>query len=449
MNINLHLQRGEYSIMENRNETYNITSVLVYLIGTDEKNLLFYKEKKPLLFEKLYKHKAATAIRLLNTIRSNLMLYYSETDEQLIYQMIPLYKQNRYKTEINRLRELGIDIIKPNSKCDTYLDGINKEITKLLSEIKTLFPEWLKWSYIKELFIMPDIKKSRIKFTNQTHLYPYRLYINWQPSDEGNVLRNDAKFVKILYEKHGEQFKDLNKVYDISHDVETNIYDFIDRHSTINVVVDCENSDALKLASVLTQLDATELKKINKIVLIDDINTAPTWEYLSKISKIPTEHIVIPRINTNKSLVDIKICIEVTRSHYKENVEAFILLSSDSDFWGLISALPDADFIVMLEREKCGKDIIRALDENKTYYCFIDDFCTGNINKFKDIILTDNLKTKLQLLIQTNLNDIFDEIIAYCRLNLSKQERNEFFKKYKSKIRFKIDQNGNMTITLE
>ena len=57
MNINLHLQRGEYSIMENRNETYNITSVLVYLIGTDEKNLLFYKEKKPLLFEKLYKHK--------------------------------------------------------------------------------------------------------------------------------------------------------------------------------------------------------------------------------------------------------------------------------------------------------------------------------------------------------------------------------------------------------
>lgn len=45
---------------------------------------------------------------------------------------------------------------------------------------------------------------------------------------------------------------------------------------------------------------------------------------------------------------------------YKNDVDSFVIVSSDSDYWGLISSLPDAHFLVMIEREKCGPDIRSA-----------------------------------------------------------------------------------------
>ena len=49
-----------------------------------------------------------------------------------------------------------------------------------------------------------------------------------------------------------------------------------------------------------------------------------------------------------------------------ENIP-FILLSSDSDFWGVIFSLPDAGFLVMAEKSKCGIDILNALENDGTY----------------------------------------------------------------------------------
>ena len=44
------------------------------------------------------------------------------------------------------------------------------------------------------------------------------------------------------------------------------IYEFIDDNETIQLVVDCENSDPFKLASVLKQLDKDSIQTIQKIV---------------------------------------------------------------------------------------------------------------------------------------------------------------------------------------
>ena len=56
----------------------------------------------------------------------------------------------------------------------------------------------------------------------------------------------------------------------------------------------------------------------------------------------PVEHMMIERVKQNKSLVDVMLISRTCQEHYKNNVDSFILVSSDSDYWGLISSLQDA-----------------------------------------------------------------------------------------------------------
>lgn len=57
--------------------------------------------------------------------------------------------------------------------------------------------------------------------------YPYQMYINWKPMDEGNILFNDKKFVTLLYQWHHDVFTEYSRVSDAGAFVKNNIYDFI------------------------------------------------------------------------------------------------------------------------------------------------------------------------------------------------------------------------------
>ena len=73
---------------------------------------------------------------------------------------------------------------------------------------------------------------------------------------------------------------------------------------------------------------------------------------------------------------------------YKNDVDSFVIVSSDSDYWGLISSLPDAHFLVMIEREKCGPDMKEALADSGIFYCYLDDFYSGNSEDIKKQVLS-------------------------------------------------------------
>ena len=77
---------------------------------------------------------------------------------------------------------------------------------------------------------------------------------------------------------------------------------------------------------------------------------------------------MIERIKQNKSLVDIKLTALACKEHYQNEVNSFVIVSSDSDYWGLISSMPDAGFLVMIEREKCGPDMKTALADTGVFY---------------------------------------------------------------------------------
>ena len=165
------------------------------------------------------------------------------------------------------------------------------------------------------------------------------MYIHWKPQQAGLILTSDTKLLSVLYEQHNDTFNDYTKLHDVAEPVKTSIYNFIDAAGSVAIAVDCENSDPFKLYSVIKGLDADEMAKINKLSLYDDANTTFAWDWLGKYLHIPVEHIEVERVVGHKSLVDIKMAVCVSRDYYENRIDSFILFSSDSDFWGLISSM--------------------------------------------------------------------------------------------------------------
>jgi len=355
---------------------------------------------------------------------------------------------------MQQLNEDGITFIKKSStKLCHHIIEINRLISDRINNCKNLFPIWINWQYIKELFVMPNglteagtKVAADIYYANLSY-YPYQVYMNWVPMDEGNVLYNDKKFATLLYQWHNDAFTEYSKVSDAGAFV--NIYDFVDESEKTVVVVDCENSDPYKLCATLRNLDNEVMQKISRIILFDDVHTASAWRILEAFIKIPVEHIMIERLKQNKSLVDIKLTARACQEHYQKQVDSFVIVSSDSDYWGLISSMPDARFLVMIEREKCGPDMKAALADTGIFYCYLDDFYSGNSEGIKLNALFKEMYRWIDNTVHLNVNDMLDAALRNTRIEMSPAERKQFYEKHIRNMTLVIDQNGNVTIALK
>ena len=246
-----------------------------------------------------------------------------------------------------------------------------------------------------------------------------------------------------------DYFTDLSKVSDAGNLTKASIYKFLDKGERVVVVVDCENSDPYKLYATLNNLNQEALlNKICKIILYDDIHTTSAWKILERFTQIPIEHVLIERIKENKSLVDIRLTTGTCREYYQNNVDSFILVSSDSDYWGLISAMPEVRFFVMVESEKCSPTIKNALINAGISYCYIDDFCTGNSNDIKVAAVLREVRQKLDQAFHLNVRDILDEACRATRADMTTAEKNQFYDKYIKTMHVDISPNGEATIVL-
>ena len=103
---------------------------------------------------------------------------------------------------------------------------------------------------------------------------------------------------------------------------------------------------------------------------------------------------------------------------YKNDVDSFVIVSSDSDYWGLISSLPDAHFLVMIEREKCGPDMKEALADSGIFYCYLDDFYSGNSEDIKKNALFKEMYRWIDNSVHLNPTEralsVIDEVQTVC-----------------------------------
>ena len=442
-----------------KDSTYEIVSKVAYLIGVPLRIFENEHEAPQMdVYQRLEKDKNARIIRNLCIIRTEIERNFKKINDKMRTEYKSLLSMPEYvsASAINALTADGINFIKKSS---TQLSGhiveINRIISDRINNCKGLFPLWLNWQYVRELFIMPNglsekgSKDAAAVYYESLSFYPYQVYINWRPYDAGNILYNDKKFVTLLYEWDNDEFTEYSKVSDAGTYVKGNIHDYINDGEQVVVVVDCENSDPYRLSATLRGLDRAYLDKINSIILFDDVHTASAWSILEQFTHIPVEHITIERIKQNKSLVDIKLTARACQEYYENKVDSFIIVSSDSDYWGLISSLPKARFLVMIEREKCGPDMKAALVDSGIFYCYLDDFYTGDSEELKMNALFREMRNYMARAVRLNVNAMLDDALRSTRITMPPSERKQFYDKYIKTLQLVIDDNGDVSLAIK
>ena len=436
-------------------DTKEVVTTISYLIGVRKDILeLNFAECKDTL-DKLYADREATVIRYLCKLRTALLQHFKKTDNAMHYDLKNLTSLDWYdKDNIKQLEKWGFTIIQANYRAEKYMYDFTKLINENIDKCSRLFYDWIVWDYIRDLFFIPKYQKAGVlkdefaKYMGNIQHYPFQMFIHWQPADRGNIIYTDRKFLKVIYEMHGDTFTDFTKYRDADDETRNNIYNFIDNAEKTAIAVDCENSNPFKLYSVLKGLNPEELAKIEKITLYDDPNTTAGWDWLSKFTQIPVEHIEIDRVTDRKSLVDVRMTASVVTDFYRDGITSFIIVSSDSDYWGLIESLPNAHFLVMYEYEKIGTAIKSALTQHGIYYCSIDDFCTAATEDMKKAVLFAELEKHLPTLYGESPMELTQQLYEATRVTATKKEMENFCNRFVKTLKLKIV-DGNFTVEIQ
>lgn len=436
------------------NSTYDIISKIAYLIGVPEK--IFASDNAPPkmdCFQELEKDKNARIIRNLSMLRTAIEKNYKKLNHQMTNELKNLQSCQDTSVYLEQLEAEGITLYR--TKLNQYIIDINSQIANRINNCKSLFPIWLKWEYIKSLFIMPNgmteigIKAAAKEYYENKNRYPYQVYINWSYAERGNILYNDKKFVTLLYEAHEDCFTDMSKVSDASDLTKESVYDFLENSDRAIIIVDCENSDVYKLYATLNNLSQQALlNRIYKIILCDDVNTTTAWEILDQFTNIPVEHLVINRVSDRKSLVDPALCVKACMEHYENQVDSIIIFGSDSDYWGMYGQLKTVHYYVMVEKSKFGVDHRNALQEAGIPFCYIDNFCTGNSSQIKIEAMLREIRGILAEALQLNVNDVLQKAYLATRAEMSDAEKKQFYDRYIKAMRLVIREDGELSIVL-
>ena len=436
--------------------TYEIISKFAYLIGI--KKSIFENEHEPPkleIFNQLKTNKKARIIRNLCMLRTALEQNFSKINNEYkaTGRSIPLMKEYVPYDAVMGLQADGISVFrKQNKMLNEHVMEINRLIGDRLNNCRDIFPDWLNWEYLKDLFIMPrgTTKEGLIaevdKYYKNKNYYPYQVYMHWEPYECGNLLASDKKFIRLLYFWHDDEFCKLDKVQNVNENVTRNIADYLVSAKNVVFFVDCENSNTYHLCATFDGLPEENMNKVNKIILIDDVNTSTAWGVLEEHVSIPVEHKVIPRIKEDKSLVDITLTAQLCKEFYANNTDSFVLVSSDSDYWGLISSIPEAHFLVMIEHAKCGPDMKEALRSKGIFYCYIDEFYSGDSDSLKRNAIILDLYKQIRERPSLNLMALLNDAIWTTKAPMDDAEKKRFYDKYvKGAFRAEIDDAGNVT----
>ena len=442
---------------ERRGEEYVIVSKVAYLIGVGDshwKSTLTGLDSD--IYEELEENKDARIVRNLCMLRTEIERNFKRFSMLILMELKNLHTIPQTQKMIHQLHKDGIDIIKANPKLEEYLPKINTLLQQHIDACKTLFPIWVNWDFVRQLFIIPggsSTKKSKEVFEyymENLERYPYRMFINWRwgSDDEGNLLYNDEKFLSRLYQQNGEVFTGYANVRGEGKETQRNIYGFVDASEQTVALVDCENCDPLKMCAALQSVQPEMLAKITKIILFNDVNASSAWNLLEKHTKATIEHQMSERVLTGKSLVDVMLVAGCCKEHYMNKVDSFLLFSSDSDYWGLISSVSTAKFLVMVEQSKVSGEVIRKMIDSDIPFCYLDQFCQGGqSHKMKvDALLSECRRFVGQHYQPVNVHEMLNVALLQTRIDLSKAESKQFYERYIKAMKLQIDTDGTINI---
>lgn len=459
-NINFDEELEDYADKSKFKNYSKKTAITIgYLLGVRQEFLETLDEKIKVneICDELSNNRSAIAIRVLNNIRSNIILNFKRVSRTIRISSIdyqPIYKIDVFEDDFKVLSKLDININTGRQDLNEYLIIINDEIQKHIDNIKSLFPEWINFKHIKHMFNMPtsNIKLESEKFQNNQNYYPFKRYFNWsQPEEKGNLLTTDVKILTEIYESNNDYFQDLSKVMDASDNVKNNINHFINNGNKIQIFVDGENCDPYRLASMFDSLKDYEIQKIEKVVVYyDDMYSSKAWLSLHLFTYgVEVEAIGVGRIKEDKSLVDHRLVSGVSKAVYRDNVDSVILASSDSDFWSVIDTV-EANYLVLVESDKCGYDFKNVLREHNIFYCYLDRFMTPEDDKFFNVMFKKELEKVIEKSFSLgNAKELLHNALIQTRATVSPAQRDNLYNKVMKNLKLVIDKEGNYSISIE
>ena len=450
----------EYNTHTFTESTYDIISKVSYLTGVPQR--IFDNQHEPPqreIFDILAKEKSCRIVRSLSAVRTQLVRNYKRIHEAMrdgLYS-IPTLPQHVDPEVLGQLSADGIRFSKKAERnINLYIVEINQHLSDRLNNCKSWFPAWLRWDYIRSMFLAPSwfseagVAAGSKSYYKNKALLPYQVYINWNPiPEEGNLFWNDHRFVTRLYESNNDYFMDHSKVTDCGSLVKDTIHQFLwDSRRTV-LMVDCENSDCYQLTATLKSLGDAFLTKIKKIILVNDVHTSSGWDVLAEhVAPIPVEHAMTHRIKQDKSLVDAILISRTCQEHYQNDVDSFVICSSDSDFWALVQSLPLASFLFLVQRERFGEGLKSALSNSGIHYAYLEDFYQGNAQAIRTDALLREVSHAIDKALHLNLQDVFQKALERTRLTLTAGEQSQFFQQYIKTIRLVIEDNGCAKLAL-
>lgn len=368
------------------NDTYTdkkeIVSKAGYLLGVD-KSIFDSGELLSEIYEELEKNQDARMVRNLCFLFTCIEHCYKQLQMQMVNDLKNLHSMDMTKAATEALRKDGLDIVKANCTLDEYRPRIAAEIANRIQGCKDIFPMWVPWEYIRQMFSFPTKTKDRAQerawlYYNENIIrFPYNVFLNWQfKADEGgNLLGSDEQFLIRLYAQNGDTFCEYDKVRGESKQTQQNVEQFLLHSVRSEILVDCENCDPLKFFAVLQSLSPEAIGKIQKIFLFDDVNASSIWGLVEHYTKAKVDRFMTQRVVEGKSVVDMTVAVCCCQEHYDKKIDSFLLFSSDSDYWPLINNVVTARFLMMFEREKTSKAIVNKMREHHVLYCYTDQFC--------------------------------------------------------------------------
>lgn len=433
---------------------YDIVSIVAYLSGVSQ---VEYAKGcfKNAVFEHLHEDIDAHIIRSLARIRTAIMKNYKSIHTAMTYDIKNINSLPDFvpAQDIAYLDQQNVNLFKANTTALAYIVDINLLLTERISRCERLFPLWIKWPYIKEMFLMPSgqkpeaVEAERLRYIANISKYPYNVYLNLSLKHDGNLFFHDGKFLHHLYQAHQDEFTDRSKVTDAGSAVRVNLYQYVMSHPKIAMTIDCENSDPYRVCSLLRNLQENcpdGISHICKVTLYDDVHTSVGWQILERYTDVPITYEMIERVQGHKSLVDIRMTAGTCKAFYEEGIPAFMLVSSDSDYWGLMTALPKASFLVLAEREKCGVSLRSAMESRRIDFCYMDDFYSGNISDIKLGALMAELRPYLEDRMLFNINSLLNTTMERTRISLSESEKDKIRRHIKKNIRLYIADNWDV-----
>lgn len=402
----------------------NIAYKMAYLLGVEEKVLKReYPEEYKLSggLGKLEGVRGSQELRALVRLRQSVIRYleyYQGKEALTISEMCDRYLDD----EIDYLLKKGIDIeliyyyrgLMGYFNTLTYI--INNISEEVVDNIKLPIPHVLKEYFYYPEFNISELEKFAIKIkkwskphgvvlykgdklgkslsyclrTNENILYSiftmmgkrYDESIDFKDWKGWSDTSNSSKEViteELLKEIEGNKKIDLNKILkDKNHNlvIENNNFsrpvftNGIKGYLTedVEMFVDCDNTEFFVFFNFVLGIES--VTKIKSIYLFADKKSNYLWKMFKEMYQghIEINIIQVDRIKDNKSVVDLVLTKTICECYYTKGLNKAILVSSDSDFFGLIYSLSDIDYMVAYVKDRMNDEYLQFLRDKHIPY---------------------------------------------------------------------------------